>query len=104
MRLPCPHCGERDIGEFVYRGDAQPVRPNPQADNAQAKFFDYVYLRDNPAGWMQELWYHEGGCRCWIVVERNTLTHAVRGAQLAAQSERGKAHEAADATDGEDGK
>ena len=27
MRIPCPFCGERDGAEFVYRGDASPVRP-----------------------------------------------------------------------------
>lgn len=84
MRLPCPHCGERDSSEFVYRGDATPSRPDPQADNAQSRFHDYVYQRDNPAGWLEELWYHEGGCRSWIVVERSTLTHSLRGSRQAA--------------------
>ena len=22
MRIPCPHCGERDVSEFRYGGDA----------------------------------------------------------------------------------
>ena len=83
MRLPCPHCGERDISEFVYRGDATVKRPDPLAPDAARLFHEYVHLRANPAGWHHDLWYHEGGCRSWIVVDRNTLTHEVRGAELA---------------------
>jgi sarcosine oxidase subunit delta len=83
MRLPCPNCGDRDHGEFVYRGDATPTRPDPAAPGAAAAFHAYVHLRANPAGWHFEHWYHEGGCRSWIVVERNTVTHDVRGARLA---------------------
>ena len=61
MRIACPYCGPREVGEFSYLGDAAPVRP-PLDAGAEA-FFDYVYLRDNLAGEMQENWYHGGGCR-----------------------------------------
>ena len=83
MRIPCPNCGERDQGEFVYRGDASVVRPDPARDGARRAFHEYVHLRPNPAGWHREHWYHEASCRSWIVVERNTLTHEVRGAATA---------------------
>jgi sarcosine oxidase subunit delta len=75
MRMPCPHCGERGNEEFVYHGDAGPRRP--AADAPEAAWFDYVYLRDNPAGRHSELWYHGAGCHAWLVVERDTRTHAV---------------------------
>ena len=26
---------------------------------------------------MDELWYHGGGCRAWLKVSRNTLTHEI---------------------------
>jgi sarcosine oxidase subunit delta len=45
-------------------------------------FHDYVYLRDNPAGPFQELWYHSSGCHAWIVVTRDTRTHVISGARL----------------------
>ena len=45
--------------------------------------FDYVYLRDNPAGPIAEHWYHAQGCRTWIVVTRDTATHRIEGAVLA---------------------
>lgn len=83
MRIPCPFCGDRDAAEFTYRGDAAPVRPAPVA--GEAAFADYVYLRDNPAGPIAELWYHRAGCRSWIVVDRDTRTHAIAGARLAAE-------------------
>ena len=44
-----------------------------------AALFDYVYLRDNPAGAHRELWYHGAGCRAWLVVTRDTRTPRDRG-------------------------
>ena len=83
MLIPCPYCGARDAQEFAYRGDASPRRPDPRAPDAEAQFHDYVYLRDNPAGALRELWYHAAGCRRWLVVERDTLTHAIGAVRLA---------------------
>jgi methylglutamate dehydrogenase subunit B len=85
MRLTCPLCGERDHSEFTYLGDATVKRPDPDAPDAAAAFHAYVHLRKNPAGWHHEFWYHASGCRAWIVVERNTLTHELRGSQLASR-------------------
>ncbi|MEM7465134.1 MAG: sarcosine oxidase subunit delta [Pseudomonadota bacterium] len=82
MRIACPYCGDRDQGEFVYLGDATVLRPDPAARDAASAFQDYVYLRENPAGWHREYWYHEQGCRSWLVVERNTLTHEIRSVTL----------------------
>ncbi len=75
MRLTCPHCGPRGLEEFSYRGDATVRRPSLEAP--EEDWIAYVYLRDNPCGAHKELWYHGSGCRAWLVVERNTLTHAV---------------------------
>jgi sarcosine oxidase subunit delta len=77
MRIACPHCGARDVREFSYLGDATVERPDPGAPDALARFVDYVYLRDNPAGPHRELWYHASGCQAWLVVTRDTRTHAV---------------------------
>jgi sarcosine oxidase subunit delta len=78
MRIPCPHCGERDLQEFSYLGDAAAVRPEGPDASAFA-MHDYVYLRDNPAGPHRELWYHAAGCHTWLVVARDTRTHAIAG-------------------------
>lgn len=86
MRIPCPYCGSRDSSEFSYRGDATPVRP--AADAPMSAFHDYVYLRDNPAGAISEHWYHASGCRAWLMVERDTVTHQIAGARIARKGAR----------------
>jgi heterotetrameric sarcosine oxidase delta subunit len=75
MRIPCPHCGERDASEFTYLGDATKLRPAPDAP--LEAMVDYVYLRDNPAGPHREFWYHAAGCHAWLIVTRDTRSHAV---------------------------
>lgn len=72
MRIACPYCGERDVSEFAYLGDASVRRP--QSDEGM---FEYVYLRDNPAGALEEYWYHAAGCRLWLSVTRDTRTHEI---------------------------
>ena len=80
MRIPCPYCGERGNEEFSYLGAAPVARPDPAQPDAA--FFDYVYLRDNPAGPHRELWYH-AGCQSWLVATRDTRTHRIEGVALA---------------------
>ena len=77
MRIQCPFCGERESSEFTYLGDANFQRPDPQAPDAAAQYFEAVYLRDNPAGRHDELWYHVFGCRSWLRVARDTRTHEI---------------------------
>ena len=89
MLIPHPLLGLRDAQEFTYLGDASLLnRPDPEAENADAAFYDYVYLRDNPAGVHRELWFHEYGDRSWLVVTRNTVTHEILGAELASDVKR----------------
>jgi sarcosine oxidase subunit delta len=84
MLIPHPLLGPRDAQEFTYLGDASLInRPDPAAPDAEAAFYEYLYLRDNPAGVHRELWFHEQGDRSWLVVTRNTLTHEILGAELA---------------------
>ena len=83
MRIPCPICGERDRREF-YTGGAALERPEGEAWDAE--WHRYLHLRENPAGWTRELWFHEAGCAAWLIVDRNTVTHEVRGAALAADA------------------
>ena len=76
MRISCPYCGSRDIHEFVHRGDASPKRPDTNTASVD-EVYDYLYLRDNPAGILSEHWYHAQGCRNWLVVARDTRTHLI---------------------------
>lgn len=80
MRIPCPFCGPRGIEEFTYLGDAAPKRPDSGAP--LEAFVRYVHERANPAGWIEEYWYHAAGCRSWLIVRRNTRTHEIGGASL----------------------
>ena len=84
MLINHPHLGPRDAAEFVYLGDASLInRPDWQSENASDEFYEYLYLRDNPAGVTRELWFHEQGDRSWLVVTRNTLTHEITKVVLA---------------------
>jgi heterotetrameric sarcosine oxidase delta subunit len=85
MRIPCPYCGERDRREFTVLGDADPVRPDGMDADA-GTMFDYVYQRTNAAGLHREYWYHGAGCHAWLVVERDTRTHAIKGVTTARQA------------------
>jgi methylglutamate dehydrogenase subunit B len=76
MRIDCPHCGERDLREFAYLGDAGGERPDPRAPDALERFTTYVYFRDNPAGPHREIWYH-GACQAWLLVTRDTRNHEI---------------------------
>lgn len=83
MRLTCPLCGDRDRREFTWQGDALALsRPDPAAD--AGAWHDYVHIRDNPAGPTRDLWYHDP-CGAWILVDRNTVTHAITATALAAE-------------------
>lgn len=84
--ITCPHCGPRPTEEFTIRGDASVRRPPPDA--GQEAWYDYVYMRENPRGAHAEYWHHGGGCRRWLVVERNTLTHEVTAVRDAAMVHR----------------
>ena len=75
MLIRCPYCGERPLEEFTILGDAAPIRPT-DLDDFEA-WYAYVYLRDNLKGRMREHWHHAGGCRAWLVVERDNATHEV---------------------------
>ena len=76
MRIACPYCGERSNDEFTVLGDAAALMARPSAA-LPAAFDAYMHERINPAGRHDELWFHGGGCRQWLVVSRDTRTHHV---------------------------
>jgi heterotetrameric sarcosine oxidase delta subunit len=76
LLIPCPNCGDRSEAEFSYGGRAVKF---PALDNQSTikNWHEVVHMRDNPAGNILELWYHQAGCECWIQVKRNVLTHEI---------------------------
>jgi heterotetrameric sarcosine oxidase delta subunit len=95
MRIHCPFCGERDVSEFSYLGDADFRRPDPASTDAINRFVEAVYLRDNPAGPHRELWFHAFGCRTWLRVRRDTITHEFLSVELSAEQRSGPQSEPA---------
>lgn len=81
LRIPCPFCGVRDHAEFDHEGDATVAYP--PLDASEAAWVEAVFRRENPRGRHAEFWRHAQGCGAWLVVERDTATHAVLDARLA---------------------
>ncbi len=82
LRIPCPFCGERDHTEFSYGGDATVEYPPIDSTDEKA-WFEAVFLRKDPRGPHREYWQHNNGCRMWITVERDTMTHEIFSAEPA---------------------
>jgi methylglutamate dehydrogenase subunit B len=87
LRIDCPCCGPRDHDEFRYGGDASITRPAHDDRDSEA-WFRYVFVRANPRGAHREFWQHVLGCRQWLVVERDTATHAIGRVRLAREGMR----------------
>ena len=75
IRIPCPFCGERDHSEFGSGGDGSIVYP--ALDAPAADWLKAVFERENPRGRQTETWQHVSGCRMWLLVERDTMTHEI---------------------------
>ncbi|MFZ0499162.1 MAG: sarcosine oxidase subunit delta [Steroidobacteraceae bacterium] len=78
LRIPCPWCGPRDEPEFHWGGEVPILRPGPPETVSATAWAEYLFMRDNPKGWVRERWVHAFGCRRWFIVVRNTITHEIR--------------------------
>ena len=76
LLVPCPHCGPRNSADLLYGGESH-TRPDP-ATTCPTQWRSYLYLRDNPAGWVDETWYCRSGCRRWFTLRRSTVTNQFR--------------------------
>jgi len=76
IRINCPFCGERDHSEFSYGGDA--AITYPELDASIEAWHDAVFMRENIRGVQLETWHHVSGCRMWLIVERDTITHKIK--------------------------
>lgn len=73
IQLPCPWCGPRNASEFHYQGEAT-ARPDVSTATPQ-EWRQYLFMRSNPCGWVDENWYHTAGCRKFIRIRRHTLSN-----------------------------
>ena len=72
--IPCPCCGPRAQAEFTYeRTTDSVVDPSAPPDEAMRT----LYTRANPMGRDDEIWRHAFGCRGWMVLTRDRVTHAI---------------------------
>lgn len=90
MRITCPLCGTRDRREFYYYG-AEDYLNRPAEGAPPQAWDDHLHNRDNPAGMTRDLWYHDMGCASWLLVTRNTVTHAIHAVDLVATRTEAKA-------------
>ncbi len=81
--VPCPHCGPRNVSEFRHVGEYA-ARPEPSSSTPE-RWRTYLYMRENPAGWTVETWYHRAGCRAYFAAERHTVTNGFRRTWLPGQ-------------------
>ncbi len=72
LQIRCPWCGERDVVEFSYGGQAQVAYPANPAATSDEEWAQYLFVRDNPKGVFAERWVHTHGCRRWFELERDT--------------------------------
>ena len=77
LLIRCPWCGPRDEVEFACGGEAHIVRPMDPAAADDAAWGGYLFMRDNPKGWLRERWVHSHGCRRWFNAIRHTVTHEI---------------------------
>jgi sarcosine oxidase subunit delta len=77
LLITCPWCGPRAHIEFTYGGDATNAPPPEPEAASDADWHEHLYLRDNHAGPHAEFWHHSHGCRMWIQVLRDTVTHEI---------------------------
>lgn len=91
LLITCPHCGPRDENEFSY-GGARRIWPDhdanlDQTETAMQDWHQTLYLSpnppnpSNPSGPLTEIWYHGGGCECWVEIIRNTKDHSISNRQ-----------------------
>ena len=86
LLIPCRYCGPREESEFVYGGSAIKF-PVMDASASLKSWHEVIHLRENPAGLLLELWYHDAGCECWMEVIRNTSTHLITEVRLAGDNQ-----------------
>jgi sarcosine oxidase subunit delta len=77
--FPCPFCGNRPETEFTYCAEPR-ERPEPAAEVSNARWAAYLFENRNPKGATREIWLHQT-CGEFFALERDTVTHAVKGSQ-----------------------
>ena len=75
LLIHCPYCDETlPELEYVYAGEAHIARPEKPADQTDAEWEEYLFIRANPKGPHFERWRHIHGCGRFFNAVRDTVT------------------------------
>ena len=55
----------------------------PELDANTEEWVQAIFFRENIYGRQIETWHHSSGCRMWLKVERDTLTHEIKSVEAA---------------------
>ena len=77
LLIPCPFCGQRDEAEFRYGAESGVAMPAASVTEDDGAWGEWVYVRSNPKGPLDERWYHAHGCRRWFSLRRDTATDEI---------------------------
>jgi len=80
LLIKCPWCGERPETEFVCTGEAKAPRPEDPHALSDEAWVDYLCVKDNRRGIIEEAWWHAKGCGLWFNLLRHTVTHETQPA------------------------
>lgn len=72
--LHCPLNGRRNISEFSYGGEVEPM-PDP-VNCSSEEWADYLFMEHNAAGMVREWWCHNA-TSYWFIAERSTVTNEI---------------------------
>ncbi len=75
--IRCPYCGERDVSDFAYGGEAHIARPSRPDDLGDQQWADYLYMRTNSKGVHFERWRHIHGCARFFNCVRDTVSDRI---------------------------
>lgn len=75
LLIHCPYCQEdRPELEFRNAGEAHIARSAKMAEESDAAFEQFFFLRTNPKGLHFERWRHIHGCGRFFNAARDTVT------------------------------
>ena len=87
---PVPIAASATSHEFTYLGDATLVRPEPAASPNAERCARLCLSARQPRGPHREILVSRAGCRSWLVVTRDTATHADCVRRRRARARRGR--------------
>ena len=75
FNISCPTCGDRQVEEFQYGSEQE---PRPSHESSDTEWNLYLYSKNNVYGKESEWWYHQYGCKRWILLTRDTISNQVQ--------------------------